>query len=247
MRPVTQSILHDDPDGRPGNCLQAAVASLLELPLQSVPHFVAQGSDWLERMAAFCNAHGYQLQTQPIDKHCAYGMAWGPSERGVRHAVCWAAGRMSHDPHPSRTGLLHVTELIAFTRAPAADGRTPAGHPHARQEPDMAALPTTIAVTCPMCDAPVELPLGAGPHKKLGDRLVVDLTVDTEPLKAHCAAEHSALSVSECHSTVEPAAVATHASLVVNVTRARPDDGAIASALAHSVAKQARMYPFGRR
>jgi hypothetical protein len=129
VRPVTQSILHDDPDGRPGNCLQAAVASLLELPLQSVPHFVSQASDWLERMAAFCNAHGYQLQTQPVDEHCAYGMAWGPSERGVRHAVCWADGRMVHDPHPSRVGLLHVTDLIAFTRAPAADGCTPAGDP----------------------------------------------------------------------------------------------------------------------
>ncbi|MFC8676692.1 hypothetical protein ACFUEN_28905 [Streptomyces griseorubiginosus] len=131
MRPVTQTILHDDPDGRPGNCLQAAVASLLELPLWAVPHFVAGGDDWLERMVAFCQAHGFTLYQRPADRYVAYGMAWGPSERGVRHAVCWVDGRMAHDPHPSRAGLLRVTELIAFEPAPAgtANTRPPAGDP----------------------------------------------------------------------------------------------------------------------
>ncbi|MFJ6085154.1 hypothetical protein ACIQI8_27475 [Streptomyces sp. NPDC092369] len=113
MRPVTQSILHDDPEGRPGNCLQATVASLLELPLKSVPHFIAEGPRWLELMEAFCRGQGYALRFLPADAYCAYGMAWGVSPRGVRHSVCWADGRMSHDPHPSRAGLLTVTDLIA--------------------------------------------------------------------------------------------------------------------------------------
>lgn len=110
---VTQSILHGDPSGRPGNCLQAAVASLLELPLDEVPHFV-EYDDWLERLAEFCTAHGYQPIMRPPDTDVAYGMAWGPSERGVRHAVVWADGAMAWDPHPSRAGLERVTELIAF-------------------------------------------------------------------------------------------------------------------------------------
>lgn len=110
---VLQSILHGDPSGRPGNCLQAAVASLLELPLDAVPHFV-EHEDWLERLAAFCNAHGYQPVMRWPDTHVAYGMAWGPSERGVRHAVVWVDGAMAWDPHPSGAGLLSVTELIAF-------------------------------------------------------------------------------------------------------------------------------------
>ncbi|MFI1535557.1 hypothetical protein [Streptomyces anandii] len=117
MKPVTQTIFYDDPDGRPGNCLQAAVASLLELPLDDVPHFLLH-ADWDERMVAFCTRHGYRPTLQPVDQYCPYGMAWGPSERGVRHAVCWVDGRMAHDPHPSRAGLLRVTELIAFTPAP---------------------------------------------------------------------------------------------------------------------------------
>ncbi|MGV9427078.1 hypothetical protein ACWDO7_22680 [Streptomyces sp. NPDC003656] len=110
---MTQTILHDDPSGRPGNCLQATVASLLDLPLDEVPHF-AEHDDWLQRLFDFCHSHGYALEFQRVTKYCAYGMAWGPSPRGVRHAVCWADGRMSHDPHPSRAGLLQVTELIAL-------------------------------------------------------------------------------------------------------------------------------------
>ncbi|MDT0435624.1 MULTISPECIES: hypothetical protein [Streptomyces] len=115
---MTQTILHDDPAGRPGNCLQAVVASLLELPLHTVPHFAAGGEDWLERLVGFCHGHGYALYTVPDGAPCPYGMAWGLSPRGVRHAVCWEADHMSHDPHPSRAGLLTVTELIAVEPAP---------------------------------------------------------------------------------------------------------------------------------
>lgn len=113
VKPVTQSILHGDPSGRPGNCLQAAVASLLELPLDAVPHFV-EYEDWEERLRDFCLAHGFRALMRPPTEHVPYGMAWGPSERGVRHAVCWVDGVIAWDPHPSRAGLLKVTELIAF-------------------------------------------------------------------------------------------------------------------------------------
>lgn len=110
---VTQSILHGDPSGRPGDCLRAATASLLELPLADVPHFV-EHEDWLERFADFCAEHGYRPLQRCPDADVAYGMAWGPSERGVRHAVCWVDGAIAWDPHPTRAGLLKVTELIAF-------------------------------------------------------------------------------------------------------------------------------------
>ncbi|MFI8535345.1 hypothetical protein ACIGMX_34510 [Streptomyces aquilus] len=113
MQQVSQTILHGDPSGRPGNCLQAAVASLLELPLDEVPHFV-EYDDWQERLAEFCTAYGYRPVMRPPGTDVAYGMAWGPSERGVRHAVVWADGAMVWDPHPSRAGLELVTELIAF-------------------------------------------------------------------------------------------------------------------------------------
>lgn len=116
MREVTQTILHGDPSGRPGNCLQAAVASLLDLNLDEVPHFI-EHDDWLEYFVDFCVERGYRPLMRPPAAHVAYGMAWGPSERGVRHAVVWIDGRMVWDPHPSRAGLLRVTELIAFEPA----------------------------------------------------------------------------------------------------------------------------------
>lgn len=113
MREVTQTILHSDPSGRPGNCLQAAVASLLDLDLDEVPHFV-EHDDWLERLRDFCIAHGYRPLMRPPTATVPYGMAWGPSERGVRHAVVWRDGEIAWDPHPSRAGLLETTELIEF-------------------------------------------------------------------------------------------------------------------------------------
>ncbi|MDX3245848.1 hypothetical protein [Streptomyces sp. ME18-1-4] len=122
MKPVTQTILHGDPSGRPGNCLQAAVASLLNLPLDEVPHFI-EHDDWEERLAAFCTARGYQPIMRSPDADVPYGMAWGPSERGVRHAVVWVDGAIAWDPHPSRAGLLKVTELIAFEPIPVAAER----------------------------------------------------------------------------------------------------------------------------
>lgn len=120
MHEVTQSILHGDASGRPGNCLQAAVASLLELPLDDVPHFV-EYEDWLERLAEFCTAHGFRPIMRPVTAPVAYGMAWGPSPRDVRHAVVWTEGEMAWDPHPSRAGLTKVTELIAFEPAEGGD------------------------------------------------------------------------------------------------------------------------------
>lgn len=113
MHQVTQTILHGDPSGRPGNCLQAAVASLLDLALDEVPHFI-EHDEWEEQLRDFCLAHGYRPLLRPPTTHVAYGMAWGPSERQVRHAVVWVDGAMGWDPHPSRAGLLRVTELIAL-------------------------------------------------------------------------------------------------------------------------------------
>ncbi|MCX5239816.1 hypothetical protein OG824_31905 [Streptomyces prunicolor] len=109
----------------------------------------------------------------------------------------------------------------------------------------MAALPSTLAVTCPICDAPFELPLSARPHKKVDGRLVVGLTVDSGPLKAHCDVEHQAPPADDGQPAPGEAAVATQANVIVNVTPARPDDGALASALVGRVAQQAQLHGFG--
>jgi hypothetical protein len=38
----------------------------------------------------------------------------GPGSRGVAHQVLYRDGVLWHDPHPSRDGLLEITEVLAF-------------------------------------------------------------------------------------------------------------------------------------
>jgi hypothetical protein len=112
MHPVTQTIMAGNDDGIPGNCLQAAVASLLDLELEAVPHF-ALHDDWLERLVAFAADRGYRVvyasPTEPPD----FGLAFGPSVRGVMHSVTYVDGQ-TWDPHPSRAGLLSISNFVAF-------------------------------------------------------------------------------------------------------------------------------------
>jgi len=45
-----------------GNCMQAAIASLLELSLESVPNFISLGHDWFKTYYQFLLKHGYEYQ-----------------------------------------------------------------------------------------------------------------------------------------------------------------------------------------
>jgi hypothetical protein len=105
VKQVTQTITVGDGSGLPGNCLQAAVASLLELELEEVPHF-ALYDDWLERLVDFVTERGYGLWSHP--ERPVSGLAFGPSPRGVSHAVA-LSGDETWDPHPSRDGLVSVS------------------------------------------------------------------------------------------------------------------------------------------
>lgn len=123
MREVTQTILHEEGAAIPGNCLQAAVASLLDLDLDAVPHFIVH-DDWLARLIAFGRDHGYHVdcEFQP-EAPIRFGIASGPSPRGVHHAVVVIDGETVWDPHPSRAGLLSVA--LAFAWTPIADAAPP--------------------------------------------------------------------------------------------------------------------------
>lgn len=111
---VDQDRFYDGELGTRGNCQQAAVASILGLPLDAVPNFIeataGQGSAAFWRaIDTFFEARGYMLwEMGNRMPDCLY-MASGPSPRGVSHAVVMRGGRLVHDPHPSRAGLLEVT------------------------------------------------------------------------------------------------------------------------------------------
>lgn len=114
---VTQTILAD-PDlaaqGVYGNCLQAAVASVLNLPLDAVPHFVLF-TWWPAALELWARGRGLLTvveQTDMIpDRLCIVG---GKSPREGDHAVVGQHGRIVWDPHPSRTGLASIRDVTYF-------------------------------------------------------------------------------------------------------------------------------------
>lgn len=123
-REITQTILAGDPSGVPGNCVQAAVASVLGLELDAVPHFTAIG-DWRRYLRTWCAQQGWAVTQHGPGALAttALGIAHGPSPRGLSHAVVVHDGVITWDPHPSRAGLLGIDGLFAFTPADPHDSR----------------------------------------------------------------------------------------------------------------------------
>lgn len=69
MTPVFQTIV----DVNKGNCMQAAFASLLDLPLEDVPHFRIIEGDWFQQLYDFVKSKGYKF----------YGYANNPKDLGA--------------------------------------------------------------------------------------------------------------------------------------------------------------------
>lgn len=119
MTPVTQTRLHiKDRDGsviQKGNCFQAAVASIMDLPLEEVPNFIEYSDDeWFEKFIGFLDSMGYEYawhyanDGQDIK---GYSIGSGISPRATKdcritHAVICLDGEMVFDVHPSRDGVL---------------------------------------------------------------------------------------------------------------------------------------------
>lgn len=110
----------DQTEFAPGNCFSACVASVLELPLEIMPHFM-RAPEWLEALSVFCAEKniildfGTDLTSAPRDKHYILN---GRGPRGIGHSVVALNGQIVHDPHPSRAGLTdEVWCWIGFTYA----------------------------------------------------------------------------------------------------------------------------------
>lgn len=107
MIPHTQTIFVNDPRGIPGDCLRTAVASLLELPTEAVPHFVLFDTpgEWFNVLTLWLRGRGLYIKPLPgsnVDREC---LALGMSPRDVEHVVVWGPDGLIHDPHPSRAGI----------------------------------------------------------------------------------------------------------------------------------------------
>lgn len=115
MTPVDQTLFHD-PDGAViGNCMQAAVASILDLPLDDVPHFAA-ADDWDHLFARWLHDRRMICLQVPILKlpDDMPVLLTGESPRGVSHMVVGLGIGIAHDPHPSRDGLKTIKHAWAL-------------------------------------------------------------------------------------------------------------------------------------
>lgn len=107
---VTQTLLAGRTDGVPGNCVQAAIASLLSLPIEAVPHFLLWKL-WNYRLREWLEEQGYTISVRSMNSIPAERcIVAGMSPRGVAHVCVAEGGRVVWDPHPSRAGLGRVDE-----------------------------------------------------------------------------------------------------------------------------------------
>lgn len=105
-----------------GNCLQACLASILEVPLEATPNFLVQESDWLDALAKWLDVQFAMSvvllkfgDTPSFTQPRGYCVASGPTRRYPKHSVVWLEGRIVHDPHPARPGLNRIDDLLVFT------------------------------------------------------------------------------------------------------------------------------------
>lgn len=119
-----------------GNCYAACIASILELPISEVPNvevfYHMEGSFWIEVMLTFLNSKGWDLcsdemlkrfhpdlfmvsfdgtdENGKIPQYYEYKdkpyLVSGKSPRGFYHTCIYVNGILSHDPHPSKDGLI---------------------------------------------------------------------------------------------------------------------------------------------
>ncbi len=135
---VDQTIFVGDEE-RKGNCVAAAVATIMRVPLSEVPHFidfgiaygdvdddspdaVSTGHHWWAMLLGFLAGKGYWVTEldaiEDAESH-DWLLVAGMSPRGVMHQVVYHGRRLWHDPHPSRAGVLDVREVLAVRRLPS--------------------------------------------------------------------------------------------------------------------------------
>lgn len=122
MIPLKQRNLHRPDEGVFGDCHRAAVASILELPLDDVPHFMDGNPDSAEfnrRESAFLKSRGlvrvmvaFQatmddvLRTMCVWNPGTHYILGGRSRNDTDHSVVACDGKIVHDPALDNSGVV---------------------------------------------------------------------------------------------------------------------------------------------
>jgi hypothetical protein len=116
---LDQTVMNNDEEGLRGNCAQAAIASILAVPLEQVPNFIElteTATEFWDAIEAFLKSHGYLVEygSESYRPPIVY-LASGTSPRGLAHMVVMYGEELLHDPHPSRAGLVEITNTFILT------------------------------------------------------------------------------------------------------------------------------------
>lgn len=128
MKPVPQTVLYGEDAYGNGNCFDACIASLMELPLWMVPQFYQMWGrpDRNKRMDLWLALFGLELEfvddlknpdATPLPE---FYMVSGPSPRNpsTGHAVIFSRepAVLAHDPHYSGQGIAGAPTSIRFLK-----------------------------------------------------------------------------------------------------------------------------------
>lgn len=152
MIPLKQRNRHNPEEGVWGDCHRAAIASVLELDLDDVPHFAdggPTGEEFMRREQAFLRSLGLVRIAVPYDAplekvlECVrvlnpgvYYLLGGKSRTGVDHTVIGLNGQIVHDPSLDNSGIVGPCEsdglywLTFFGAAVALEGLRGADRQH---------------------------------------------------------------------------------------------------------------------
>lgn len=125
MKPVPQTVLYGEHSVGDGNCVDACLASILELPLWMLPsfHCMRGRRDRRSRIDAWLGTM-FNLEldfASPVRDTVLpeFYMVTGQSPRSENtwHAVVYRNGVLAHDPHPSGLGIVGAPATVQFFRS----------------------------------------------------------------------------------------------------------------------------------
>ena len=122
MKPIYQTKFRgsDSPVGERGNCFQAAVASLLELPLEEAPDIQEYDEEmkWFDIFREWLNKRGltaFGLSTEGNILLQGYHLIETKSttlQNGELHVCVGYNQKIIHDPNPNATSVGEIADYI---------------------------------------------------------------------------------------------------------------------------------------